>query len=195
MIKLMLEPVNFLVLDEPTNHLDIRSKEILKNALINFSGTVLLVSHDREFLDGLVNCVYEFRHKKIKQHLGGIYNFLEKRKIESLRELEINNISKKAEKVNVTKLNPVQELSFQEQKEISRNISRLEKQVERTEFEIQTIETESAELDRILSSSEKLEDHSVFDKYELLKKKLKTAMEEWEKQHEELENWKLKKNW
>jgi len=195
MIKLMLEPVNFLVLDEPTNHLDIRSKEILKNALINFSGTVLLVSHDREFLDGLVNCVYEFRHKKIKQHLGGIYNFLEKRKIESLKELEINNISKKAEKVNVTKLNPMQELSFQEQKEISRNISRLEKQVEKTEFEIQTIETESAELDQILSSSEKLEDHSVFDKYELLKKKLKTAMEEWEKQHEELENWKLKKNW
>lgn len=195
MIRLMLEPVNFLVLDEPTNHLDIRSKEILKNALINFNGTVLLVSHDREFLDGLVNCVYEFRNKKIKQHLGGIYNFLEKRKIESLKELEINNISKKAEKANNTKINSEMELSFQEQKEISRNITRLEKQVEKTETEIQMIETESAELDRILSSSEKMEEHSIFDKYELLKKKLKTAMEEWEKQHEELENWKIKKNW
>lgn len=195
MIKLMLEPVNFLVLDEPTNHLDIRSKEILKNALINFNGTVLLVSHDREFLDGLVNCVYEFRNKKIKQHLGGIYNFLEKRKIESLKELEIINNPKKAENASDLKQNNSSELSFQEQKEISRNISRLEKQVEKTEQEITNIETESAELERILSSSEKLEDHSIFDKYELLKTKLKTAMEDWEKQHEELEIWKLKKNW
>lgn len=195
MIKLMLEPVNFLVLDEPTNHLDIRSKEILKNALINFNGTVLLVSHDREFLDGLVNCVYEFRNKKIKQHLGGIYEFLEKRKIESLKELEINNNSKKTEKPAEVKQGAAQELSFQEQKDISRNISRLEKQIEKTEFEIQNIETECADLERILSTSEKLEDHSVFDKYEQVKIKLKNAMEEWEKQHEELENWKLKKNW
>ncbi len=195
MIKLMLEPVNFLVLDEPTNHLDIRSKEILKNALINFNGTVLLVSHDREFLDGLVSCVYEFRNKKIKQHLGGIYEFLEKRKIESLKELEINNNSRKTEKFADIRQGSTQELSFQEQKDISRNISRLEKQIEKTETEIQNIETESANLERILSSSEKLDDHSVFSKYELVKTKLKTAMEEWEKQHEELENWKLKKNW
>ena len=195
MIKLMLEPVNFLVLDEPTNHLDIRSKEILKNALINFNGTVLVVSHDREFLDGLVNCVYEFRNKKAKQHLGGIYDFLEKKKIESLKELEINTTARKTEKLNNTKINLVQEISFQEQKEISKNITRLEKQVEKTEAEIQNIENESAELDRLLSSPEKLDDHSIFDKYELLKKQLKSAMEEWEKQHEELENWKMKKNW
>lgn len=195
MIKLMLEPVNFLVLDEPTNHLDIRSKEILKNALNNFNGTVLLVSHDREFLDGLVNCVYEFRNKKIKQHLGGIYEFLEKRKIESLRELEINNNSRKTEKTADIKQGSSQELSFHEQKDISRNISRLEKQIEKTETEILNIETESANLERILSSAEKLDDHSIFAKYELVKSKLKTAMEEWEKQHEELENWKLKKNW
>jgi hypothetical protein len=89
----------------------------------------------------------------------------------------------------------LQEISFQEQKEISRTISRLEKQVEKTETEIQIIENESAELDRLLSSQEKLEDHTIFDKYELLKKQLKTSMEEWEKQHEELENWKMKKNW
>jgi ATP-binding cassette subfamily F protein 3 len=195
MIKLMLEPVNFLVLDEPTNHLDIRSKEILKNALINFNGTVLIVSHDREFLDGLVNCVYEFRNKKAKQHLGGIYDFLEKKKIESLKELEINTNARKTEKINNTKINSLQEISFHEQKEISKTISRLEKQVEKTEAEIQAIEHESAELDRLLSSSEKLEDHTIFDKYELLKIKLKAAMEEWEKQHEELENWKLKKSW
>ena len=195
MIRLMLEPVNFLVLDEPTNHLDIRSKEILKNALINFNGTVLLVSHDREFLNGLVNCVYEFRNKKAKQHLGGIYDFLERKKIESLKELEINNNSRKTEKANNTKINLQQEISFQDQKEISRNITRLEKQVEKIEKEIEAIENESAELDKLLSSSEKLEDHSIFDKYELLKTKLKSAMEDWEKQHEELENWKIKKNW
>jgi ATP-binding cassette subfamily F protein 3 len=127
--------------------------------------------------------------------LGGIYDFLEKKKIESLKELEINNNPRKIDKVNNTKINSVQEISFQEQKEISRTISRLEKQVEKTEAEIQNLENESAELDRLLSSPEKLEDHSIFDKYELLKKQLKLAMEEWEKQHEELENWKMKKNW
>jgi len=112
-----------------------------------------------------------------------------------LRELEINNNSKKSDKSNVLKSNPAQELSFQEQKEIGRTISRLEKQVEKTELEIQAIEEESAKLDQILSSSVKLEDHSIFDKYEQLKTKLKTALEDWEKQHEELENWKQKKNW
>ena len=87
MIKLLLEPVNLLILDEPTNHLDMRSKDILKQALKDFDGTVILVSHDREFLDGLVDKVLEFRHKKIKEHIGGIYEFLEKKKMESLEEL------------------------------------------------------------------------------------------------------------
>jgi len=95
MIRLLLEPVNFLVLDEPTNHLDIHSKGILKKALLDFDGTLLLVSHDREFLDGLVNVVYEFKGKKIKQHLGGIYEFLQKKEMDSLRELEINAPVKK----------------------------------------------------------------------------------------------------
>ncbi len=195
MIKLMLEPVNFLVLDEPTNHLDIRSKEILKNALINFTGTVLLVSHDREFLDGLVNCVYEFRNKKIKQHLGGIYEFLEKKKIESLKELEVNNTAKKTNKSNISKNGSSQELSFQERKEINKNISRLEKQVEKTELEIHTLETENAELENILSSAEQLDDQSIFEKYETQKESLKLAMENWEKLNEELEDWKTKKTW
>ena len=195
MIRLMLTPANFLVLDEPTNHLDIRSKEILKNALINFNGTVLVVSHDREFLDGLVTCVYEFRNKKVKQHLGGIYDFLERRKIESLKELEIKTSINKTEKTNNGKIVLSQELSFQEQKEISRNISRLEKQVEKIESEIQNIEKESAEVEKLLSSPEKFEDHSIFEKYETLKIKLTSALENWEKQHEELELWKQKKNW
>jgi len=195
MIRLMLEPVNFLVLDEPTNHLDIRTKEILKNALINFTGTVLVVSHDREFLDGLVNCVYEFRNKKIRQHLGGIYNFLERRKIESLKELEINNASKKADRTNNVKQNIETELNFKEQKEINRNISRFEKLIEKTEAEIEALEKQSLSLENILSSAEKIDDHSIFEKYEKVKQTLAITIESWEQQHEELENWKLKKNW
>ncbi|MGE0019347.1 MAG: ABC-F family ATP-binding cassette domain-containing protein [Draconibacterium sp.] len=194
MIKLMLEPVNFLVLDEPTNHLDIRTKEILKNALIRFNGTLLVVSHDREFLDGLVNCVYEFRNKRIRQHLGGIYDFLQKKKIESLKELEIKAAAKKEEK-NSTVSVSVSEVSFKDQKDINKNISRLEKLIEKAEEEIEKLEAESAALDKLLSSSATIEDHSVFGKYEAIKIRLKTAMENWEIQHNELEMWKNKKNW
>jgi len=195
MIRLMLEPVNFLVLDEPTNHLDMRSKEILKNALINFTGTVLVVSHDREFLDGLVNCIYEFRNKKIKQHLGGIYEFLQKKKIESLKELEQksreNTKSKSEGKIN----HSANELSFEEKKEINRNISKLEKQINHTENEISIIETDLAEMDKVMSSPEKMEDHSVFEKYEQLQSTLEQTMQRWETEHEELEDWKKKKTW
>jgi ATP-binding cassette subfamily F protein 3 len=194
MIKLMLEPVNFLVLDEPTNHLDIRTKEILKNALIQFTGTLLVVSHDREFLDGLVNCVYEFRNKKIKQHLGGIYDFLMKKKIESLKALEIKSAIKKEEKNSVVEISE-NEISFKDQKEINKNISRLEKLIEKTESEIEEFESKSDKLDKLLSASETIDDLSVFEKYESLKTSLKNAMETWELQHNELEIWKNKKNW
>ncbi len=194
MIKLMLQPVNFLVLDEPTNHLDIRTKEILKNALAQFNGTVLVVSHDREFLDGLVTCVYEFRNKKIKQHLGGIYDFLEKKKMESLKELEMKSSSKREEKNGAVRTNH-DEISFKDQKEINKNISRLEKMIEKTEEEIGQLETEIAKLDKILSSSATIDDHSIFGKYEELKEKLKVVLENWEAQHIELEDWKNKKNW
>ena len=88
MIRLLLEPVNLLILDEPTNHLDMRSKDVLKDALKEFDGTVIVVSHDREFLDGLVDKVYEFGNKRVIEHLGGIYDFLEHKKMDSLRELE-----------------------------------------------------------------------------------------------------------
>ena len=89
MIKLLLEPVNLLILDEPTNHLDMTTKDILKQAIKDFDGTVIVVSHDREFLDGLVSKVYEFGNKKVVEHLGGVYEFLEKKKMESLKEIEI----------------------------------------------------------------------------------------------------------
>ena len=91
MIKLLLEPVNMLILDEPTNHLDLKTKDILKEALINFDGTLIVVSHDRDFLDGLVSKVYVFSNKRVIEHLGGVYDFLEKKKMENLREIERKN--------------------------------------------------------------------------------------------------------
>ncbi|MBQ2132524.1 MAG: ABC-F family ATP-binding cassette domain-containing protein, partial [Bacteroidales bacterium] len=91
MIKLLLEPVNMLILDEPTNHLDLKTKDILKEALINFDGTLIVVSHDRDFLDGLVSKVYEFSNKRVIEHLGGVYDFLEKKKMDNLREIERKN--------------------------------------------------------------------------------------------------------
>jgi len=193
MIRLMLEPVNFLILDEPTNHLDMRSKEILKNALNNFTGTVLVVSHDRDFLDGLVTCVYEFRNKKAKQYLGGIFDFLYRKKMESLKELEVQ----KGKTNKTTNATPKQssELTFEEQKEINRNIARLEKKVTTTEEEIATIEAKIKEMDKILSSSENISDHSVYDDYEKMKHKLEQVMYEWELVHEELEEWLAKKTW
>ena len=153
-----------------------------------------MVSHDREFLDGLVNCVYEFRNKKIKLHLGGIYDFLTKKKIESLKELEVKAAVKKEDKSsNVAATES--EISFKDQKEINKNISRLEKLIEKEEQEIEKLEAESAALDKLLSSSETIDDHSVFGKYEAIKISLKSAMENWETQHNELEMWKNKKNW
>ncbi|MBN1985916.1 MAG: ABC-F family ATP-binding cassette domain-containing protein [Prolixibacteraceae bacterium] len=192
MIRLMLEPVNFLILDEPTNHLDMKSKEILKNALIDFSGTILVVSHDRDFLNDLVDCVYEFKNKKIKQHLGGIYDFLQKKKIESLKQLEVKSVQK--EKNNKNGL-PSGDISFEVKKEINRTVSRMEKQVENTEDKIAELEDEIAKLDALLASPENMQDHSVFDKYTELKRELESTMLTWEQQHNELENWKAKKTW
>src|SRR5690606_32154437 len=149
MIRLMLEPVNLLILDEPTNHLDMQSKEILKEALIDFKGTVVVVSHDREFLDGLVTCVYEFRNKKIKQHLGGIYEFLERKNMETLQELEISSAGKgKVRSEGNKNLNSGKEISFEEKKEINKNIARLEKQIIETENEISQLENTIEETDK-----------------------------------------------
>ncbi len=196
MIRLMLEPVNFLVLDEPTNHLDMRSKEMLKQALADYDGTVLVVSHDREFLDGLVNCVYEFRNKKVKQHLGGIYDFLQKKKLDSLKELEqknkpvVENI--KEEKRVVADEN---KLSYEERKEVNKNITRLEKTIEQSESDISRLEEEIAQMDEKLANPTSLEDHSIFGKYEELKASLEKVMEQWEKQNEEYETLLQLKTW
>ena len=194
MIKLMLEPVNFLVLDEPTNHLDMKSKDILKKALLEFSGTLLVVSHDREFLDGLVNCVYEFRDTKIKQNLGGIYDFIQKKKIESLKELEsINKKTINEEVLNQAIINEDQ-ISFAEKKEINKQITKLEKYITNIEDEISSLE-EEVETINIKISDPLNTDNSLYTEYEKKKIKLENKYSEWEQVHNELDNWRLKKTW
>ncbi len=193
MVKLMLEPVNLLVLDEPTNHLDIRSKEILKQALIDYDGTVIVVSHDREFLEGLVNCVYEFKDKKVKQHIGGIYDFLRRKKMESMKELEKKEIYSNQE-VKVQKVEEVEKVSFEERKEINKNISRIEKNIKKTEQEISGLENSIDKMDRMLAETNG-SDPEIFTKYDRMKKDLEHRMYEWEVLHHELEEISRIKTW
>jgi len=196
MIRLLLEPVNFLVLDEPTNHLDMHSKDILKQALKDYDGTLLLVSHDREFLDGLVDVVYEFRDKKAKQHLGGIYEFLRKKKMESLKELERKNNKSVQPTVEKTeKITNGQELNYEERKEINRTISRLEKLLNDTESKITSLETEIERMDERLANPDNENMEQLLEKYSLKKKELDKEMGTWEKTTEELEEWNTKKTW
>ena len=193
MVKLMLEPVNLLVLDEPTNHLDMRSKEILKQALIDYDGTIIVVSHDREFLDGLVNCVYEFKDKKVKQHLGGIYEFLRRKKIDSMKELEKKDLPLNQEVKN-PKVEEAEKISFDERKEINKNINKLEKSIEKNEQEISGLEQKIAEMDKTLAETNG-SDPEIFKKYDRLKKELENKMYEWEILHEQLDELSAKKTW
>jgi len=193
MVKLMLEPVNLLVLDEPTNHLDMRSKEILKQALIDYDGTIIVVSHDREFLDGLVNCVYEFKDKKVKQHLGGIYEFLRRKKIESMKELEKKDLPLNQE-VKTQKIDEVEKVSFEERKEINKNINKLEKSIEKNEQDIASLEQKIVEMDKTLAETNG-SDPEIFKKYDRLKKELEQKMYEWEILHEQLDELTAKKTW
>jgi ATP-binding cassette subfamily F protein 3 len=190
MIRLLLEPVNFLVLDEPTNHLDIHSKGILKKALADFDGTLLIVSHDREFLDGLVNVVYEFKNRKIKQHLGGIYDFLQKKEMESLRELEVSEPVKREKKEPVRVAATV---SFEERKEINKMISKLEKQVSDVENYISKLENELTVTDIYMSEHPEKVDSELLIKYEEIKKQLDREVSKWADLSSELEKWNAKK--
>ena len=186
MVRLLLEPVNLLILDEPTNHLDMRSKEILKQALKDFEGTVILVSHDREFLDGLVDKVYEFRHKKIKEHLGGIYEFLQKKKMESLNELNASIASKKNE--GGKKESSVAKLSYEERKELSKKVKKAERSVETCESDIAQLEQELEELSEKINLPENASDAELFKHYKASETALEERMNDWEVAQEELEN-------
>ena len=169
--KLLLEPYNLLLLDEPTNHLDIRSKEILKKALMDYEGTVILVSHDRDFLDGLVNKLYEFRDGQVKEHLCGINEFMEKRKLERLVELKTNVAEKQEEKVKKQK--PViDETREKEIKSLRNSISKAEKQIEERETELKKMDVEM--------QRNNLPGSEIYEKYSQVKSYLDATMKEWE---------------
>ena len=194
MIRLLLEPVNLLILDEPTNHLDMRTKDVLKQAIRDFNGTVILVSHDREFLDGLVSKVYEFGGGQVREHLGGIYDFLESRKLDSLREFEQRATVSKTEKDgNISKdsASPAQsedsKLSYGEQKEFARRLRKAEKVVADIESEIAGLEKRIAEVEEKLATPDGAADTSLYELHGQLKKQLDDVMWKWSEASEVLD--------
>ncbi|MDE6513677.1 MAG: ATP-binding cassette domain-containing protein [Muribaculaceae bacterium] len=199
MIRLLLEPVNLLILDEPTNHLDMATKDILKQAIKDFDGTVIVVSHDREFLDGLVEKVYEFGGGRVRECLGGIYEFLEKKKLDSLRELERSKTvaAPKAEKAAAATAEPAagapRKLTYEEKKERDRAVNRAKRAVADAEAQIAAIEAEIAELEATLSAGgEQAPD--IYDRHAALGKKLDNAMSVWELAQMELDELNSKYN-
>lgn len=187
MIRLLLEPVNLLILDEPTNHLDMTTKDILKSAIADFDGTVIVVSHDREFLDGLVSKVYEFGGGRVKEHLGGIYDFLEKKKIDSLQELEKPIADRKMSDKQLPIEKTASKISYEERKEQARRIKKLERAVADREKEIEGIEYAIDVVERKLGTPEGAADVALYEEHGRLKKSLDEAMTLWEKENEELE--------
>ena len=211
MIRLLLEPVNLLILDEPTNHLDMQSKDVLKQAIKEFDGTAIIVSHDRDFLDGLVEKVYEFGGGKVREHLGGIYDFLQKKQIESLSQLGQNLSSTGSPSGNTQSPQPsnsnakpvtpnaqfstpkdlgskVQSLlSYAEMKERNKTIKKAEKAVEAAEQKIAKLEKEIAEIEAQLATPQGASDTTLFTRYGELKNQLSAAEDEWTEASMELE--------
>ncbi len=185
--KLLLEPVNLLVLDEPTNHLDMTSKDILKNALLRFDGTLIVVSHDRDFLQGLTDKVFEFRNGDVYQHIGDVNQFLEKRKMETFQQLEMKErVKERQEKSKSAGKN-----HYEKRKELDRQKRKLEKLVVKAEELVDRLENEVAEMDEIMKDPEKLQQledqQDYFQKYQYKQTKLEAAMEEWEQAQLSLE--------
>ena len=190
MIRLLLEPVNLLILDEPTNHLDMKTKDVLKQAIADFDGTVIVVSHDRDFLNGLVEKVYEFGGGKVREHLGGIYDFLQHKQMESLRELEKSVPSK-------TDNDQIQEpavssgkQSYAEKKEFEKQIRKAERLVKDAEAKVSQLEAELKVVEDKLAAG--ATDNDLFERHGEVSKSLDAAMSEWEDATMELEN--LKNN-
>ena len=193
MIKLLLEPVNLLILDEPTNHLDMRSKDVLKEAIREFDGTVILVSHDRDFLDGLATKVYEFGGGLVKEHLGGIYEFLQKKKIDSLNELQ-KGAGLSASPTASAKGNEPEtvqpsenKLSYEAQKELNKKIKKLERQVADCEASIEETESAIAIVETKMATPEGASDMQLYERHQKLKQQLDGIVEEWERVSMELE--------
>ncbi len=190
MIRLLLEPVNLLILDEPTNHLDMPSKDVLKEAIRAFDGTAIIVSHDREFLDGLVTKVYEFGGGRVREHLGGIYDFLRDRKIESLDQLgaqPANNKKENQEDAAATPSHQSSKQNYAERKEMQKRISRAEKAVKESESKIEKMEERIRELDELLMQPEKASDMTLVTEYTSTKRCLDEESERWMTLSEELE--------
>lgn len=192
MIRLLLEPVNFLILDEPTNHLDMQSKDVLKEAIKAFDGTVILVSHDRDFLDGLVDKVYEFGGGKVREHLGGIYEYLRFHNAENITDaLGSGTAPKQEEQEKKTVANEHKEkdsaLSYAERKEQQKKISRIQKQVKESEKRIEDMETKLEELGKQLEQPENASDMTLVNKYTELQSALDEEMQKWEELSLQLE--------
>ncbi|MBR5771144.1 MAG: ABC-F family ATP-binding cassette domain-containing protein [Alistipes sp.] len=184
MARLMLEPYNLLILDEPTNHMDMRSKDILKDALQKYDGTVVVVSHDREFLDGLVDRIYEFRDGGVREYLGDIWYFLEKRKVESLQEIERKDKPAVAEKSTAD--SSTGKLSYEQKKEQEKLLRKLRKAVESVEEELAKVEAEIAAYDKRFAETTEYNADD-YAKYDALKQQYDKLMHEWEKASYELE--------
>ena len=201
MIKLLLEPVNLLILDEPTNHLDIQSKEVLKEAILAFDGTAIIVSHDREFLDGLVSKVYEFGGGRVREHIGGIYDYLRKHNIESLDQLNAANVfgakdnaavqckDSNAQKPTIGEP-ATAKLSYAEHKEQQKKIRRAEKLVEESEKKIAAMEKRLKELDTMLCQQENAANMDLINEYTSIKNRMDEEEERWTTLSEELESMK-----
>ena len=189
MIRLLLEPCNLLILDEPTNHLDMQSKDVLKAALQDFNGTVICVSHDRDFLNGLVEKVYEFGGGRVKEHLGGIYDFLRAKKIDSLQELERSNIGPTSvqsrsnprpfDLSQATSEPSTAKLDYAAQKAAAAEKRKKEKQIAQTEEEIAALEAQLAEIEQLLALPEN-QTQELFQKYESVKHQIEQKLYEWE---------------
>jgi len=193
MIRLLLEPVNLLILDEPTNHLDMASKDVLKEAIKAFDGTAIIVSHDREFLDGLVDKVFEFGGGRVREHIGGIYDFLRSRQIAELNQLGTSAVANAATGISrpataaAASAPPAKSQSYAEHKEQQKRLRKAEKAVEESERKISDMERRLKELDTLLMDPAKASDMTLVTEYTTTKKALDDEVERWERLSEELE--------
>ena len=191
MIKLLLEPVNLLILDEPTNHLDMPSKDVLKEAIRAFDGTAIIVSHDREFLDGLVSKVYEFGGGRVREHIGGIYDFLRERNVESLDSLvQQPKAAVAPPQAEEPKATPQPVLDYAERKEAQRRLRKAEKAVGESEAKIGRMESRLKELDTLLCKPENASDMKLINEYTAVKRDLDAEVERWEQLSEDVEKMK-----
>ena len=187
MIRLLLEPVNLLILDEPTNHLDMPSKDVLKEAIKAFDGTAIVVSHDREFLDGLVTKVYEFGNGKVIEHIGGIYDFLQKHHTDSIDAATNNNPSPAASDAKAASEPSQGKQNYLEHKELQKKLNKMKKAVDKAESQIGELEKRLGELDELLLKPENSSNMEIVEEYTSIKAKLDEEVDNWEKLSEEYE--------